>query len=185
MRPHLDHLYRIAYRYTGQAADAEDLVQDLMIKLYPRLSEIESIDYLRPWLTRVLYNLFIDTTRHHVRTPLGQLETGDPFMTGNVLDSLHSEHAGPEHLTEQALTQERIQHAMNALSEENRALIAMHEMEGYSLNELQVTFDLPLGTLKSRLFRARQQLKSALGMEPIHRDRRSQVREVKKWTAAN
>ncbi|MFQ5488882.1 MAG: RNA polymerase sigma factor, partial [Gammaproteobacteria bacterium] len=65
LRPHLEQLYRLAYRFTGNATDAEDLVQDLLIKIYPRREELKQVEKLRPWLARVMYNLFIDHKRRH------------------------------------------------------------------------------------------------------------------------
>jgi len=77
LRPHLDALYRLAYRFTGNPADAEDLVQDVLIKLYPRRAELASIERLRPWLARVLYRQFVDKSRIHARTPFASLELVD------------------------------------------------------------------------------------------------------------
>ena len=70
MRPHLQSLYRQAIRYTENRDDAEDLVQDLLLKLFPRLDELERIDRLPPWLARVLYRLFVDDFRRRQRSPI-------------------------------------------------------------------------------------------------------------------
>lgn len=153
--PHVDHLYRLAFRFTNNAQDAEDLVQDLLIKLYPRFAEIKDIERLRPWLDRVLYRLFIDRIRHNQRRPLFDCEEIDP-------DEIAHADGDPEFDLERRFSQERLQQAYARLSEDHRALVAMHDIEGYTLNELESMLDTPIGTLKSRLHRARKQLRKNL-----------------------
>jgi len=66
----MSHLYRVAYRFTGAQADAEDLLQDLMIKVYQRPDDLDGVERLRPWLTRVMYRMFIDNRRRYARSPI-------------------------------------------------------------------------------------------------------------------
>jgi RNA polymerase sigma-70 factor (ECF subfamily) len=153
--PHVDHLYHLAYRFTNNTHDAEDLVQDLLIKLFPRLPEIRDIERLRPWLDRVLYRLFIDRLRQNQRRPALDGDEIDP-------DELARSDNDPELDLEQNLTQERLQTAYSKLNEDHRALLAMHDIEGYTLLELESMLDAPIGTLKSRLHRARKQLRKNL-----------------------
>ncbi len=63
LMPQLAQLHRLAYHYTGQQCDAEDLVQELLLKLYPRLKELQRVKKLRPWLAKALYRLFVDRCR--------------------------------------------------------------------------------------------------------------------------
>ena len=65
VRPHLDRLYRLAFRLTGTREDAQDLVQDVMLKLYPQVDRLAGIDAPQTWLNRVLYNQFIDDQRRY------------------------------------------------------------------------------------------------------------------------
>src|SRR5258706_9200148 len=69
LRPHLDHLYKLAYRFTGATDRAEDLIQDLLVRLYPRRDELTKVEQPRPWLVRVMYRLFIDQVRRDARAP--------------------------------------------------------------------------------------------------------------------
>ena len=167
LRPHLDHLYRVAYRFSGNGTDAEDLVQDLLVKLYPRVAELGAVEQLQPWLTRALYHQFIDAMRRHARTPLGRrcAIAGDD-EDGDILDTLPGNGHDPEAATECALTRERLARAFDGLSAEHRAVVALHDIEGYRLEEMSGLLDAPIGTLKSRLHRARQQLRIALSVEP-------------------
>jgi RNA polymerase sigma-70 factor (ECF subfamily) len=157
LAPHIEHLYRLAYRFTGNRADAEDLVQDLLVKLYPRRAELAAIDYLQPWLVRALYNLFIDSVRRAGRSPLTDA-SGD-----EVLPALEDV---PARDPEDPLLQQRLQQALLALNADQRSLIVLHDIEDYTLQELEQLLDAPVGTLKSRLHRARARLRGLLAMEP-------------------
>ena len=153
LRPHLDRLYRLAYRFTGTRHDAEDLVQELCLRLYDRLDVLRALESPRPWLARALHNLFVDEARRARRSPVQAV---------GELPEVASEAAGPDRQAAAALTLERIAAALEHLPPEQRAVLAWHDIEGYTLEELADSHDLPLGTLKSRLHRARAALKDRL-----------------------
>ena len=168
LQPHLQQLYKLAYRFTGQRADAEDLVQDVVVKLYPRLQEMQKIEKLSPWLARVLYRHFVDRLRSKQRSPL-HLVTDDE----TELDEHYDETSDPAGNTENALLQSRLQDALSQLNEDQRALMILHDVEGYTLNEIHTMHDVSIGTLKSRLNRARTRLRELLSnMEPFDAARR-------------
>jgi RNA polymerase sigma-70 factor (ECF subfamily) len=156
LRPHVEYLYRMAFRFCGSREDAEDLVQDVLLKLYPRTGQLAEVDNLRSWLTTVLYRQFIDRTRHVNRSPV-QLADCD-----EQIDSPDNPGAGPERVTEQEHEIDQVQAALSRLNEDQRILVVLHDIEGYRLTELQQMLHVPLGTLKSRLHRARGQLKKFL-----------------------
>ena len=166
LRPQVEYLYRLAWRFTGSVADAEDLLQDVLLKLYPRTKELLEIELLRPWLAKVLYRQYVDTIRQQARSPIAGL-AADGDAEGDPFDTLPAPRDGPEEQAERSGWRERILAAMEQLSPEQRAVVAMHDIEGYKLEELETILDTPLGTLKSRLHRARQQLRSLLPMEPF------------------
>jgi RNA polymerase sigma factor (sigma-70 family) len=166
LRPQVEYLYRLAWRFTGSVADAEDLVQDVLLKLYPRTRELLDIEQLRPWLAKVLYRQYIDFVRERARSPLAEL-AADSEGEDNPLDTLPAVEGGPEDHAELSQLRERILAALERLSPEQRAVVAMHDVEGYSLEELATILETPLGTLKSRLHRARQRLRTLLPMEPF------------------
>ena len=159
VRPHLEWLYRLAYRYTAQVQDAEDLVQELLVRLYRNPGNLTQLSAPRPWLTRALYNLFVDQWRHRRRTPFGHLhpEPWDTlFVNEGDVDT-------PEDKLQSAGVQRAVLNALYRVDEEHRALLVLHDVEGHTLPELADTLGLPLGTLKSRLFRARRKLRRHLG----------------------
>lgn len=163
LQPHLHQLYKLAYRFTGQRADAEDLVQDVVLKLYPRLQEIQKIEQLAPWLARVLYRHFVDRVRSKQRSPLHLVDEDE-----SILDEHKNEIPNPAENVEAALLQNRLQEALNQLNEDQRALMILHDVEGYTLNEIHTMHDVSIGTLKSRLNRARSRLRELLkNMEPF------------------
>lgn len=166
LRPQVEYLYRLAWRFTGNVADAEDLVQDVLLKLYPRTKELLDIERLRPWLAKVLYRQYVDSLRQQARSPIAALAV-DGDAGGDPFDALPALRDGPEEHAERSGWRERILAAMEQLSPEQRAVVAMHDIEGYKLEELQTILDTPLGTLKSRLHRARQHLRALLPMEPF------------------
>lgn len=164
VRPHLDHLYKLAYRFTGSGDGAEDLIQDLLLRLYSRRHELEKIQLLGPWLTRVMYRLFVDQVRHDARTPYVSLvdEDGDTDPYAAIPDPA----PGPDVEFELNLDRARLAQAWQELSPEHRAVLALHEIEGYTLEELETMLELNRGTVKSRLHRARARLVQLLAMEP-------------------
>jgi RNA polymerase sigma-70 factor (ECF subfamily) len=155
--PYLQRLYHLAYRYTGQREDAEDLVQELMLKLYPRLDELKTIDKLGPWLTRILYRQFVDSFRRQQRSPVDYTDEEIPAS-----DEHNDEDSGPFHASSIELTREMLSHALDQLKQEQRMLIMLHDVEGYNLQEINDMTDIPIGTLKSRLSRARKKLQSII-----------------------
>jgi RNA polymerase sigma factor (sigma-70 family) len=166
MRPQLEFLHRLAWRFTGSVADAEDLVQEVLLKLYPRREELAGIEQLRPWLAKVLYRRYVDFVRQRARSPFSVLGDGAQGDS-DPLDALAAVEDGPDGHAERGEWRERILAALGQLNPEQRAVVAMHDVEGYSLEELEPILGAPLGTLKSRLHRARRRLRALLGMEPF------------------
>jgi RNA polymerase sigma-70 factor (ECF subfamily) len=162
--PHLERLYRLAYRLTGSREDAEDLVQSLLVKLLPLERRLAEIELLAPWLARALYHLYVDEMRRGSRSPTGLRATAaDHELLANMPDETFET---PEQSTERRLAQRRVAAALAQLTPEHRALIAWHDMEGYTLDELAASLNVPVGTLKSRLHRARAHLRVILRIEP-------------------
>ena len=167
LRPHVPALYRSAYRWTGAVDRAEDLVQQLLVRLFPRLAELRALEQVRPWALRVMYRIFVDELR---RTRASPVQFGaDATDDGAGVEDEAWLDPGPEpaDLVEQQLTQERLLRAWEQLGEEHRAVLSMHDIEDYTLPELAEIMDIPLGTLKSRLHRARARLRALLAEERI------------------
>jgi RNA polymerase sigma-70 factor (ECF subfamily) len=155
MRPHFDAIYGAASRFAASQSDVEDLVQDVCLKAFLNLDELESMEYPRAWLIRVLYNLFIDGQRKNQRSPLGLIqETTDDEANEFVASKQYQ----PDEQVERMMQVDNILGAMKMLDKEQCVLLLMHDVDGYKLKELQSLTGLPLGTLKSKLHRTRAKL---------------------------
>jgi len=173
IQPHLQRLYKQAYRLTVNQDDAEDLVQDLLLRLYEKDIDFETIEKLSNWLLRSLYHQFIDNCRKKSRRPIDDKEE----KSDEIIASMWDEHESPHLIHEQTNSTKKLQNAIKNLKPNEQALISLHDMEGYSLSELSKILELPLGTLKSRLHRARHTLRDNLSqdqylMEPFVKNKR-------------
>lgn len=160
IRPHVDMLYRLAYRLSQSQEDAEDIVQQFLIRMFPRIDQLEGLEKPAPWLSRGLYNLYVDIYRRATRE--AAIFSDEEFKE-NAATSRHS----PEmHLHNNDLSA-GIEQALQKLNENQRIVVLLHDSEGYTLEEISEIQQVPVGTLKSRLNRARNTLKSLLSMEPL------------------
>lgn len=152
-------MYRLAWRLTGQKAEAEDLFQELLIKAYGKLDTLAEIDEPGSWLSRVMYNLFVDEHRRFSRQRLLTVEEGQ--LPGNGLAGI----SGTDDPVRQNERREKIialDTALSQLSDGHRIVVLLHDTEGYKLAEIQEITGLPVGTIKSRLHRARARLREIL-----------------------
>lgn len=159
VRPHFDRLYRLAWRLTGNKADAEDLFQELLVRAYGKLDELIDIREPGPWLARVMYNLFVDETRRFRRRRMHVVDEGSLGPDG--LAGLPAR-GGPDHDNRRIEQLTRLQRALERLSDEQRTVVLLHDTEGYKLEEIQSITGVPVGTIKSRLHRARARLRQIL-----------------------
>ena len=159
VRPHFDRLYRLAWRLTSARAEAEDLFQELLIKAYGKLEDLVEVDEPGPWLCRVMYNLFIDDRRRFARHRMHTVDEGQ--LAGDGLEGLPGTE-NPVHDNERLETIKCLDRALAQLSDEHRIVVLLHDTEGYKLTEIEALTDVPVGTVKSRLHRARSRLREIL-----------------------
>jgi RNA polymerase sigma-70 factor (ECF subfamily) len=166
VQPHYETMYRVAYRLTRSPHDAEDLAQEVCVRAFVRLEEIEALEQPRGWLLRVLYRLFVDSVRRYERRHVGSIDDVED-------EALTYEGPSPVEEAERAIERRRLAGAWRHLDHEQRALLTLHDVEGYSLAELMELTGLKEGTLKSRLHRARVRLGRLLQREtpPTRGDR--------------
>jgi RNA polymerase sigma-70 factor (ECF subfamily) len=164
VRPHFDVLFAAARRLTASPADAEDLVQDVCLKAHLRIDELEKIEFPRAWLLKMLYHRFIDIQRSRGRSPVDMAETG---TDSNDPDRLSPAGTRPDELVEREMRIDTIVRAMGILNSEATSLLALHDIEGFSLAEIRELTGLPEGTIKSRLHRTREKLGRLLSNEAI------------------
>lgn len=160
LKPHMDRLYRMSFRLAGNKSEAEDLFQDVLTKVYPRVGELIDIEDPGSWLCRIMYNHFIDNRRRFARQRLVAVSE-DRLPKGQGIEEM-ADNTGPVIDAERLDNIMRIDNALRQLSDEHRLVVLLHDTEGYKLTEIQELTDTPVGTLKSRLHRARARLREIL-----------------------
>jgi RNA polymerase sigma factor (sigma-70 family) len=151
IRPHLEALYRVAYRLVRNTADAQDLVQDTCVAACRSLTELAAADSQLRWLLRVQHNRFIDGVRRDRSSPV--VATGDADASAPSIGHL----VDPELLLQQAQSVQLLEQAFLKLDEMQRTLLGLR-IEGYDLPEIEAITGVDRKVLSKRLHRARQSL---------------------------
>ncbi len=164
IRPQLERMYRLAFRLTGNQHDAQDLVQDVLLKLYPQHKKLMEVDLIAPWIGTVVYRQFVDNRRRYAAERLHIVSDND-FSADPDLAAV--EQASTEELAEAEFNINRLEAAVAKLSEDHRLIINLHDVEGYTVSEIAEITGIPMGTLKSRRQRARERLQDLLDEGPV------------------
>jgi RNA polymerase sigma factor (sigma-70 family) len=158
VRTHSDRVYRLAYRLTGNRHDAEDLTQEVFVRVFRSLSSYTPGTF-EGWLHRITTNLFLDMARRRTRIRFEGLgeDAGErlPGREPSPAQAYHDQHLDAD-----------IEAALDALAPEFRAAVVLCDIEGLSYEEIAATLGVKLGTVRSRIHRGRTQLRAALE----HRD---------------
>lgn len=157
VRPHINVLYRMAYRWTQSREEAEDLVQDVLVKLIDHLDEMQAVERLRPWLIKVLYHRYVDTYRRQSRSPV---DSEHEWQADSQL--LEEAAADDRDSYDQLEWRQALLRGLETLETAHRDVILLHDVEGYTALEIAEILDISTGTVKSRLHRGREKLKKFL-----------------------
>lgn len=156
-------IYNIAYRLAGNEADAKDLTQEAFIRVFRALRRIDPTAGLEGWLHRVVTNLYIDLLRRRPKVRVESLDAPVYTAKGDeVAREVAAEGANPETAVLEASLDVDVQAALVALAPELRAVVVLSDVEGYSYEEIGQMLRIPVGTVKSRLHRARRALADRL-----------------------
>lgn len=166
---HLDALFGVALRMTGDRQDAEDLVQETFVKAMRSLHRYREGGSCKAWLFRILTNAYIDRYRKARRSPMS-VELEEEGRTGlydRVLETPGEAAAPAFDLSDLEdylgrFVGDEVKHAMDGLPEIFREAIALRDMEGFSYQEIADMLEIPIGTVMSRLFRGRRLLQESL-----------------------
>jgi RNA polymerase sigma-70 factor (ECF subfamily) len=165
MLPHLDALYRSALGMTRNPGDAEDLVQDTILRAYQFFDQFEGGTNARAWLFRILTNLYINSYRRKSREPERlSLDGLEDFYLYNRLSYAHSTGRGgsPEDEVLQKVQVEAIRDAIERLPDEYRDTVVLADLNDFSYQEVAEMLGIPVGTVRSRLSRGRRLVQKAL-----------------------
>jgi RNA polymerase sigma-70 factor, ECF subfamily len=162
--PLLDSLYGAALRMTRNPQDAEDLVQETMLRAYRAFDRFEAGTNLKAWLFRILTNAYINTYRKRQREPqkvsADEVEEFDLYQELKDHDTQFA--ATPESIVLDSLVDSDIIEAIDDLPEQFRLAVVLSDIEGFSYAEMAEIMDVPMGTVMSRLHRGRKALQKRL-----------------------
>lgn len=154
VRDHSARVYRLAYRLTGNPHDAEDLTQDVFIRVFRSLHRFQPGTF-EGWLHRITTNLFLDTARRKQKIRFDGLADGSE-------ERLPSAWPTPGDQLADADLDHDVAAALAALAPEFRAAVVLCDIEGLSYEEIASVLDIKIGTVRSRIHRGRTQLRAAL-----------------------
>lgn len=155
--PELDVLLRVARRLTRRQADAEDLVQDTVLRAYRALHRFDG-RYPRAWLLTIMRNTNINRIRKRQPVLLDDQDETFRQLSGDGADG----RGGAQDLAVEAIPDRRLLEALADLSDAHRQVVALVDIEGLSYRETAETLGIPIGTVMSRLHRARKRVRTAL-----------------------
>jgi RNA polymerase sigma-70 factor (ECF subfamily) len=161
MIPHLKSLYHFALRLSGNEDDANDLVQDTYLKAYRFLGSYERGSNAKAWLFRILKNSFINNYRKVSKEPSKiDYEEAENFL--NTGKASYSDSIDLREKMFRGLIGDEVSTALNALPVDFRAVIILCDVEEFTYEEIAQIIDIPIGTVRSRLHRARKMLREML-----------------------
>ena len=153
VRLHSARVYRLAYRLTGNRHDAEDLTQEVFVRVFRSLGDYRPGTF-EGWLHRITTNLFLDMVRRRQRIRFDALPEDTERLPGTA--------PSPEQVYADTHLDDDVQGALDALLPEYRAAVVLCDIEGLTYEEIGEVLDLKIGTVRSRIHRGRVQLRQAL-----------------------
>jgi RNA polymerase sigma factor (sigma-70 family) len=151
--PVKNKLFRFAFRLLGSSADAQDIVQEVLIKIWNGREQLGEIQNIEAWSMRITKNLSLDRLRQQSRRPTDSLE--------KVLH-IHNETLSPYEKTEISESMKRIDEVMAALPDKQRQVMHLRDIEGYSYSEIGEIMEIDMSQVKVNLFRARNAVREKL-----------------------
>lgn len=161
MLPHLDALYNFAIRLTTDPIDAEDLVQDTIVKAFRFFSSYEKGTNAKAWLFRILKNSYINNYRKKSKQPQ-QVDYDEVSTYYESVRSEQSDTTDMEDIMYRDMLDDQITKALQRLPEDFRTVVLLCDVEGFTYEEIANMLDVPIGTIRSRLHRGRNLLRVEL-----------------------
>ena len=159
--PHLDSLYNFGLRLTSDPNDAEDLVQDTIVKAYRFFSSYEKGTNAKAWLFRILKNSYINNYRRQSKKP----QEVDYDEVSSFYESIRAERTETSDLEDKMfreLIDDELTNALDQIPEDFRTVVLLCDVEDFTYEEIANMLDVPIGTIRSRLHRGRNLLKAQL-----------------------
>lgn len=159
--PHLDALYNFGLRLTSDPNDAEDLVQDTIVKAYRFFSSYEKGTNAKAWLFRILKNSYINNYRKKSKKP----QEVDYDEVATFYETIRAERTETSDLEDKMfreLIDDELSNALDNIPEDFRTVVLLCDVEDFTYEEIANMLDVPIGTIRSRLHRGRNLLKAEL-----------------------
>jgi RNA polymerase sigma factor (sigma-70 family) len=161
VRDHSARVYRLALHLTGNPHDAEDLTQDVFVRVFNSLSQYKPGTF-EGWLHRITTNLFLDRVRRRKRIRFDWMGDDDVSVATSDSFDRHERSGQPEDAFDMVHLEPDILDALAELPPEYRAAVVLSDIEGLSYEEIAATLGIKMGTVRSRLSRARARLRESL-----------------------
>jgi RNA polymerase sigma-70 factor (ECF subfamily) len=159
--PHIDSMYNFGYRLTFDEDDAKDLVQDTYLKAYRFINSFEQGTNAKAWLFRILKNSFINDYRKKSKQPAKvDYQEVETYYNSDDVDYGITSDLRVDSVKD--MLGDEISNALNSLAVDFRTVIILCDLEGFTYEEMAKILDIPIGTVRSRLHRARNLLKDKL-----------------------
>ena len=159
--PHIDSMYNFAYRITFDEDDAKDLVQETYLKAYRFIESFQEGTNAKAWLFRILKNSFINDFRKRSKEPSKvDYQEVETFYNSEDIDEPITSDLRVDALRD--MIGDEVSNALNSLAIDFRTVIILCDLEGFTYEEMAKILDIPIGTVRSRLHRARNLLKDKL-----------------------
>ncbi len=155
-------VYNFVLRMIGRVHDAEDILQEVFVKMHQKLPTLRESKYFTAWLFRVAKNETINYLNKHRRKAFDSIENYEQSFVDNVMMAETGEQNNPGDETEQVELEQTLQKALNELPETIRASFILGVIEGYSYKEVATMLDCSINNVKTRVFRARTLLNKKL-----------------------
>ncbi|MGN8225301.1 sigma-70 family RNA polymerase sigma factor [Gracilimonas sp. BCB1] len=159
--PHMDALYNFALRLTTDPNDAEDLVQDTIVKAYRFFSSYEKGTNAKAWMFRILKNSFINNYRKTSKKP-SQVDYDEVSSYYESIRAERTDTSDLENLMFREMMDDDLSNALKRLPEDFRTVVLLCDVDGFTYEEIANMLDVPIGTIRSRLHRGRNLLKTEL-----------------------
>lgn len=161
--PHLEAVYSVALRLTRNDKDAEDLVQDTLLRAFRFFHRFEPGTNCKAWLLKILHNTFVNKYRRRVRdreiaTALEVTEESAPMLSQGAADQAKD----PERMMLEGMLSDDVKRALDAVPEDFRLAVVLCDLEDLTYKEIAEVMECPVGTVMSRLHRGRRQLQERL-----------------------
>ena len=158
-------IYHVAYRMLGDGAEASDVVQDIFLKIFRNIGGFKGEAALKTWIFKIAFSEILNRLRWWKRRYRFATLSLDEKPNGNGIpasDFIADASPTPEEILQSKERENAIQQALGRLSHEHRSIIVLRDVEGFSYNEIADVLGISIGTVKSRLARARGDLKKSL-----------------------